>query len=231
MMTSASTETPASLSQLPNLHDSLPPGSAKVVLKLFGQPDRKLLGMARVHYDAIEQSDFYEDPSPPQEELAECIEAFEESCMEVMSLRTDLAAAMEARKTQRRKLEQAMNRRGNYVQSASLGNPARITHAALRVQKHRSRVGRLPAVEDVRVTPGTSEGEVLLTWGKVRHARLYILQHGPEGGPMVDMVLTGRRKHLMKLPPLHGTAHVFRIAAAGSSGLGGYSPWVKWNPW
>jgi|JI6StandDraft_1071083.scaffolds.fasta_scaffold02999_10 hypothetical protein len=206
-------------------------GHAKVAMKLFGKPNSVLLSMARVHFDAIERSDFYLQPSPSQDDFALRMDAFEESCQEVMALRTALKTAMARRKTERKKLEQAMNRRGNYVQAMSYGNAARIISAAMRVQRHRTKVGPLPSPKEVQVTPGKSENEVVLTWGKVKHAHHYYLQHGPEGGPMEDMVLSGRRKRTLKLPRLNGVPHVFRIAAIGTPGLGDYSPWVKLNPW
>ena len=74
-----------------------------------------------------------------------------------MALRTALKTAMARRKTERKKLEQAMNRRGNYVQAMSYGNAARIISAAMRVQRHRTKVGPLPSPKEVQVTPGKYE--------------------------------------------------------------------------
>jgi len=206
-------------------------GSAKVAMKLFGKPNSVLLSLARVHYEAIEKSDFYSEPKPSQDDFAFRMDVFEDSCQEVMALRTALKTAMARRKTERKKMEHAMNQRGNYVQYASHGNAARIISAAMRVQRQRTKVGPLPSPKEVQVTPGKYENEVVLTWGKVKHARIYYLQHGPEGGPMEDVSLAGRRKRTLKLPRLNGVPHVFRIAAAGSSGMSDYSPWVKLNPW
>lgn len=206
-------------------------GHAKVAMKLFGKPNSVLLSLARVHYEAIERSDFYLHPSPSQDDFALRMDAFEDSCQEMMALRTALKTAMARRKTERKKMEQAMTRRGNYVQATSNGNAARITSAALRVQRQRTNVGPLPSPKEVQVTPGKSENEVVLTWGKVKHARLYYLQHGPEGGPMENVTLAGRRKRTLNLPRLNGVPHVFRIAACGSPGMSDYSPWVKLNPW
>lgn len=234
MATPEQPEAPASLPATPpvtTLAPVSPFGRAKVAMKLFGRPDSVLLSMARVHYEAIEGSDFYSAPTPSQGEFAFRMDAFEESCQEVLALRAALKTAMARRKAERKRMEQAMNRRGNYVQSASLGNAARITSAAMRLQRPRGKVGPLPAPKDVQVTPGKSENEVVLTWGKVKHARLYYLQHGPEGGPLVEVTLTGRRKRTLKLPRLNGVPHVFRIAAMGTPGQSGYSPWVKLNPW
>lgn len=200
-------------------------------MKLFGKPDSVLLSLARCHYDAIERSDFYSNPTPSQDDFAVRMDTFEDSCQEVMALRTALKTAMARRKTERKKMEHAMNRRGSYVESMSYGNAARIISAAMRVQRRRSKVGPLPSPKEVQVTPGKSENEVVLTWGKVKHARLYLLQHGPEGGLMESLSLSGRRKRTLKLPRLNGVPHVFRIAACGTPGIGDYSPWVKLNPW
>lgn len=208
-----------------------PDGSAKVAMKLFGKPNSVLLSLARCHYEAIERSDFYLEPTPSQDDFALRMDAFEDSCQEVMALRTALKTAMARRTTERKKMAQAMNRRGNYVQYASHGNAAKIISAAMRLQRQRSKLGPLPSPKEVQVTPGKSENEVVLTWGKVKHARLYNLQHGPEGGPMEDVTLAGRRKRTLKLPRLNGVPHVFRIAAIGTPGIGDYSPWVKLNPW
>lgn len=230
MKTSQQPAAPAALlPEPPSAYSASPPpcDGAKVALKLFGRSDMDLLNVARTHYDAIERSAFYTQPSPTQEVLGAEIGSFEADCLDVLRLRTELKEAMARREAGRKSLEHVLNLRGSYVQSTSNGNAQKITSAGMAVQRKRSKTGPLPAPTDVQVVPGVSAGEVLLTWGNVPHARTYHLKYGPEGGPMESLWLTGRRKRLLTLPVRVEAPYVFRIAAVGSPGSSNFSAPVK----
>jgi hypothetical protein len=149
--------------------------------------------------------------------------------MAVEALRTMLKEALARKDALRALLEQTLDQRSCYVQAASNGNRAAMMTSALGVQRKRHKVGPLDPPLGLRVIPGPSEGEVILTWGKVKHARLYNLQHGPEGGPMEDVTLTGRRKRTLKLPRLNGVPHFFRIAACGTGGVSDSGSWRSYR--
>ena len=203
-----------------------PSDGAKVAMKLFGRPDVNLLSFARNHFQAMEDNDRYLEPMPSQATFATVLDAFDESYLEVLALRTALRVALSRKDTCRTQLEQALDQRANYVQAFSNGNKAVMITAALGVQRKRHKVGPLEPPLGVRVIPGPSTGEVIITWGKVKHAKYYMLKYGPEGAHPEHLVLTGRRKRSLMLPVMD-VPYIFSISAIGSSGQSSYSPPVK----
>ncbi|MEQ1748708.1 MAG: fibronectin type III domain-containing protein [Prosthecobacter sp.] len=174
----------------------------------------------------MEYNAHYLEPMPSQATFASVLDAFDKSYMEVQALRTALRTALAHKDTCRTKLEQALDQRGSYVQALSNGNKATMITAALGVQRKRQKVGPLEPPLGLRVIPGPSTGEVIITWDKVKHSRNYILKYGPEGTPPEHLVLIGRRKRRLMLPVMD-VPYIFCIAASGSPGLSSYSPPVK----
>jgi hypothetical protein len=199
---------------------------AKVAMKLFGRPDVDLLSFARIHFLAMADNGYFLEPMPSQETFATVLGDFEGSLMAVEALRTALKEALAHKDALRALLEQTLDQRSCYVQAASNGNRAVMMTSALGVQRKRHKVGPLDPPLGLRVIPGPSEGEVILTWGKVKHATVYLLKYGPEGEVPEVMGLNGRRKRILKLPVLD-VPYVFSIAASGSSGVSSYSPPVR----
>ena len=73
---------------------------------------------------------------------------------------------------------------------------------------------------------GISEGEVTVTWGKVKDALVYHLEYGVEGETPERISMCGRRKRTLMLPRL-GATYVFRMAASGTSGQSNWSAPVR----
>lgn len=217
---------PPSVSRLRTLLAAKPSDGAKVAMKLFGRPDVNLLSFARNHFQAMEDNAHYLEPMPSQETFATVLDAFDECYMEVQALRTALRVALARKDTCRTKLEQALDQRGSYVQALSNGNKATMITAALGVQRERHKVGPLEPPLGLRVIPGPSTGEVIITWGKVKYSKSYMLKYGPEGAAPEHLVLLGRRKRSLMLPVMD-VPYIFSIAASGSAGLSSYSPLVK----
>lgn len=203
------------------------PGNAQVKLSLFGRTVLDLIAFAKQHWDALEDNDLFPDPTPPQDELAAAIADAQAATQEVDLLRTKLRAAVSRRNGRLEKLARQMEQRGNYVQMLSGGDAARILNARLEVRRERQPVRELEPPLNLQVTLNGVAGLAIITWNKVKHARMYLLEYGPEDGPMLQRPITGRRK--VELSDLElGKVYQFRIAACGSAaGQSPWSPWVK----
>lgn len=199
---------------------------AMVTMRLFGRSDQNLLTFGRAHFSAMEDNEHFLEPDPTQDRFGAMLEAFADDCAEVQAMKTALATAVAKKNARRAALIRQLNTRGSYVQSMSRGNNVVITSSALGVQRARKKVGPLPAPLGLQVLQGISEGEVTVTWGKVKHALHYVLEYGVEGEEPKRIPLCGRRKKTLMLPRL-GATYVFRIAATGTSGQSNWSAPVR----
>lgn len=199
---------------------------AMVTMRLFGRSDQNLLTFGRAHFSAMEDNAYFLEPSPSQDKFGAMLDAFADDCAEVQALKTALAAAVAGKNARREALIQQLDQRGSYVQSMSRGNKVVITSSALGVQRERHKVGPLPAPLGLQVLQGISEGEVTVTWGKVKDALVYRLEYGVEGETPERISMCGRRKKTLMLPRL-GATYVFRMAASGTSGQSNWSAPVR----
>ena len=221
----AALETEADLA--PDAIETEPPtasGEAQVKLQLFGRPDDDLAQMTRQHLQKMESNPHFANPMPSQAELTSLLEVFVQDCKDTRNAMNHVRMLVAQKQKSRRRLEQALNRRGNYVQLASGGNPDAIHSTAFDTRRKRQTVSQLEAPTDIQAIPGHNAGSMILTWEKVKHAKFYRLEYGPVDGPLVEVPLTGRRrKELQGLEV--GRMHRFRLAAIG--GATGQSPWSE----
>jgi hypothetical protein len=200
------------------------PGGAQVKLQLFGRPDDDLAQLGRSHFEKMENNPHFPRPLPSQMELEKLLEDFTQDCKDTRNAMNHVRMLVAQKLKSRRKLEQALNRRGHYVQAESRGDPAAILSSAFSIRRQRQAVASLAAPADLRVTPGTEPGSVILTWAKVGQAKLYRLEYGPTDGPKTEIPLTGRRRKQLAGLEI-GRMHSFRIASIG--GMTGQSPWSE----
>ncbi len=199
---------------------------AQVKLALFGKPIPELLSYAGSVHSAMEDNEFYPDPQPPQDELAVAIEDAKAADLEVMGLQTQLAAAFSRRDALVETLLEKLNQRGRYVQLRSGGNTRRILSAGIDVRRDRRPVGELDVPTGLYVELGGTAGAAIITWDKVKNAKMYMIEYGPIDGPKVNHPVSGQRKLILGELPL-GEMYKFRVCAmGGTTGKSDWSPWV-----
>jgi hypothetical protein len=199
----------------------------QVKLALFGRPILELLSYAGLLYDSMENNEFFPDPQPPQDELAAVIAEAKASTLEAECLRGSYAAAVARRNEIIEKLTLRLDQRGNYVQMRSGGNSPRILSAGIDVRRDRRPVPPLEPPTGLYVELSGTAGVATVTWNKVKHAKLYMMEYGPEDGPMVQRAVPGQRKLVFDDLPL-GEIYQFRVRAmGGATGQSSWSPWAK----
>lgn len=202
-------------------------GGALVKLQTFGRPIPELLSFAQNMFNMMEGNAYFSEPQPPQEEFGALVAEAKAATAKASQLKTLFTTAITGRDQAITRLKAAIDKRGSYVQAASMGIANRIYSAGVGVRKERRKVGPLDPPTGLMVEVGQALGTMTMTWAKVKHARAYVLEYGPVDGPMIQKTLVGLRKH--KLSDLTvGTLYQFRIAAiGGSEGQSAWSPWVK----
>jgi hypothetical protein len=199
----------------------------RVKLALFGRPIPELLAYADTVYSAMEDNEFFPDPQPPQDELAAMIEAAKASTLEADNLKSSYAAAVARRDEIICKLTLKLDQRGNYVQMRSGGNSPRILSAGMDVRSPRRPVPELDVPTGLYVELNGTAGVAIITWDKVKHARMYLIEYGPVDGPYVQRPVAGQRKLKLDNLPI-GEMYQFRVRAmGGATGQSDWSPWAK----
>lgn len=202
-------------------------GGALVKMETFGRPIPELLLFAQKMFNMMEGNEHFPEPQPPQEEFGELVDLASAAAQSAALAKIDYAAAIAVRDEVIERLLAAIDKRGNYVQAASLGIASRICSAGLGVRNERRKVGPLEPPTGLSVEVGVSIGTMMLTWNKVKKARAYVLEYGPVEGPITQKTMVGLRK--LSLSDLTvGAIYQFRMAAiGGSEGQSPWSPWVK----
>ena len=151
------------------------------------------------------------------------------------SAAADLAVqqAITERNTAIEALVAGLNAEAAYVESISGGDTAKIQSAGMEVRAEASPVGLVDQPEDLATTAGDSEGEIDLSWDKVRGASSYEIQTSPD--PITATSWTHRTSVTKSSVTLNGLATGsrcwFRVRAVGSAGPGAWSdPAVKTVP-
>ena len=200
-------------------------GDARVKLETFGRPIPELILFAQTMLNMMEGNEYFPDPQPPQDEFGALVAEAKAATRKADQALIAYRAAITGRDQVITRLKAAIDKRGNYVQAASLGIANRISSAGVGVRKERRKVGPLEPPTGLSIEVGSAIGTMTLTWNKVKNARAYLLEYGPVDGPMTQKTLVGLRK--LKLSDLTvGVMYQFRLAAAGGSE--GQSPWSEW---
>lgn len=125
-------------------------------------------------------------------------------------VQNDLEAALDA----------LLTKQTGYVQDKVLGGPVKIKAADLDVRDAAAAVGDLP-VPDFTATSGDHDGEIDLSWNRVRGARSYLIEQSPDGQAWKSAGVS--TKSSFTVAGLTSGARMwFRVAAIGAAGQG---PW------
>lgn len=196
---------------------------AKVKLNLRFKNDSEILTFSQQHIAAMAGNANFTTPVPTIVAFQAVYDAYE-AALDAAAIAAEAAKEKTSLKDEARfALERALTDRGSYVDLTSGGNEAKILSANLPVRDAAAPVGPLPAPIDFLATMGDMEGEIDLTWSRVRGAKSYIVQHSANVVPRVwsqSKVVPKSQATITGCTP--GEVCVFRVAAVGTAGQG---PW------
>lgn len=208
-------------------YDSTPPTlkrtrMAQVKLELAQRTDDELKAFAEAHVaDMVDNANF-PTPTPTVVAFVGVLDDFDAKMLAFDQAQTAAREAAQAKDDARVALSQALNDRGNYVQTASAGDEAKILSAGFGVRSPAQPVGPLPAPLDFMPSMGDMPGEIDLTWSAVRGARAYLIEWREQGttGAWSQGMATKSRHSVTGLTS--GKTYTFRVAGIGAAGQG---PW------
>jgi len=175
----------------------------------------------------------FPNPEPPLSDLTDAATNLEaafntanvahQNAMEKTSLMDDADTA----------INNILTKLGNYVDSTSNGDEAKILSSGMSVKAKPVPIGSLPQPTALAATEGDNEGEIDLSWDKVFGARSYVVEYTPDPitptGWKSGGVSTKSSKSISSLQS--GVKYWFRVAAVGAAGQGPWSdPATKYAP-
>jgi hypothetical protein len=175
----------------------------------------------------------FSNPEPPLSDLTDAATNLEaafntanvahQNAMEKTSLMDDADTA----------INNILTKLGNYVDSTSNGDEAKILSSGMSVKAKPVPIGSLPQPTALAATEGDNEGEIDLSWDKVFGARSYVVEYTPDPitptGWKSGGVSTKSSKSISSLQS--GVKYWFRVAAVGAAGQGPWSdPATKYAP-
>ena len=206
---------------------------AKVKLSLQNLTDDELLSLARAHISSMAGNANFTTPSPSAAAYLATTDAFE---AKITAKDNAVAAAKQAtleRDAARDAIEDSTRQRGTYVETTSVGDAIKITSSGFGMKAPAAPVGMPVQTEYLAPSIGDMEGEVDLTWDKVRGANSYMIQKSPDPITGTSWTMGGvSTKSSATLSGLtSGTKYWFRVAAIGAAGQGPWSdPATKMAP-
>lgn len=185
----------------------------------------------KITYGAMVEKSMTDNPNFPEAERL--VKEAALATGELRDARLEAKAAQQAAETMfelqgqaEEKFNDILTRIGLYVENASDGDAAKIESAGMEFFYPGSAppVGLLPAPKALAAVPGAKEGEVKLSFGRVKGSKSYLVEFTADAAARDNWqqagVFTRTRLTVDSLSP--GTKYWFRVAAIGTAGQG---PW------
>ncbi|MDP1590589.1 MAG: fibronectin type III domain-containing protein [Prosthecobacter sp.] len=192
---------------------------AKPKLDLKGKTDTELVAFAQAHVAAMTGNANYATPTPDAAAFAAQITAFNDAITEADSAQQAAQTKTAMKQDVRDLMELALTQRGNYVETASGGDEAKILSSGFDVRSAATPPVVPVAPADLGISMGDHTGEIDLQWTPSKGAKFYIIECAPYNTPRVwqQVKIVTRSSHTVTgLTP--GDTYVFRVKAIGSAG-------------
>jgi hypothetical protein len=175
----------------------------------------------QVHNLMSGNPDFPSPPVPMPEYAAQIEEARNESNL-YNRMWQALAEQLTKRDAAVERMDGSTTRLGRYVEATVGNNPAKILGAGFQPRAARSRIGTPTEPMRFLAKQGDREGNIDVSWGKVRGATVYEVQMSPEDGSDWKTVTMVTRTWATLSELVSGQRMTFRVRAHGTAGFG---PW------
>jgi hypothetical protein len=192
---------------------------ARVKLNLRSKNDTELQQFAETHQTEMENNPHFIVPDPSDAVYGETLERYAAKVDEVESaFATYLAKSVEKNQA-REEMTEVLTKRGNYVENASDGDPAKILSAGFEVRHENRNPIDLTAPDYLRATLGDHNGEIDLTWEPVKGAKTYIVEvRLDEPGATYQQARFTTRSSATIAGLQSTRTYVFRVKAVGAKG-------------
>lgn len=195
---------------------------AQIKLDFKGKTPEELVNIFTEIINAMTGNPAFPTPNPTLAVLIATRDLLLTRINDVKAKENAWRAAIAARDTQEDVSVDLFTLLSSYVQNASGGDEVKILSSGYQVRSTATSSSPLTAPQDLRATSGDNEGEIDLTWDRVRNASSYEVQCREQGAPEWQPVKTVTQSRLTIENLTPGKTYTFRVRAIGAQGAG---PW------
>jgi fibronectin type III domain protein len=161
-------------------------------------------------------------PAPPLASITSAATALETAINVAIAKRAESKLSTTQMHDAQKALALLITQEGNYVQSASGGDAAKIESAGFEVRNPPAPIGDLPAPADLELDANVNPGHMGMRWTPVTGAASYVVERAPDGTAPLDYSSvanpTSAKAEVNTMTS--GTRYWFRVAAVGAAGVG-----------
>jgi len=199
---------------------------ARVTLNLSDLPIPEKVQKARRVVKAMTGNPKFPKPDPTLEKVTTDANALAAAYNDALAARETAARLTGVQNDKDAALDATLTALGGHIQAVSGGDAAVIESVGVDTKAPNRPVGDLPAPSNMTATAGDRDGEMDLSWDRVRGANSYVVEmcEDVEKGvwvPVPDGLTTKSRLTVTGLKS--GARLWFRAAAVGAAGRGAWS--------
>ena len=197
---------------------------AKVKLNLRSLSTTEKVAKARQILAALSENSDFPTPQPPLAQVIVAADRLDTAYTNVQTAKQALSTKFSILNEEERHLESILRQLAAYIESISGDDETKILSAGLQVRS----VATSPSANaptGLTTKAGNHDGEIDLSWSKVRYAKSYIIERSadpPSATSWVYETVSLRSSAIIR-GLSSGTRYWFRVAAVLSSGTSGWS--------
>ena len=197
---------------------------SKIKLNLSRLTIPEKIALAQKIVAAMTGNANFTSPQPSLTSVTATITNLNTSYTEAQAARSDAKNKTTIQNQMEEALDGALSQLGDYVAGISGDDETKITSAGMDIRAARSAVGDLAAPTGMEASAGDRDGEIDLTWDKVKGAASYVIEQSLDPPTATSWTHAGASTKSQSTVRglVSGTRYWFRVAALGTNGQ---SPW------
>lgn len=197
---------------------------SKIKLNLASLTISEKIARAQQIVSALTGNANFISPQPSLSSVTSAINNLNAAFAAAQTARSDAKNKTTIQSQMEEALDGALSQLANYVESISGDDETKITSAGMDVREAKSAVGDLTAPTGLEAAAGDRDGEIDLTWDKVKGAVSYVIERSadPPTATSWSHAAVATRSQTTVGGLTSGTKYWFRVAAVGTNGQ---SPW------
>jgi hypothetical protein len=205
----------------------------KIKLNLRSMNVTEKIQFARQIVTGMTGNASFTTPDPPLATITTCAIALENAYNDANVAKQDASTKVSIQDDEEIVLDSNLQKLANYVESASDGDETKIQSAGMNLRAKPQPIGDIQQPLGLVATAGDKEGEIDLSWDRVRGARSYVVEQCPDPISASNWKNAAiPTKSSVSISGLtSGTKYWFRVAGIGATGQGPWSdPATKYAP-
>jgi fibronectin type III domain protein len=198
---------------------------ARIRLNLRNLTISEKIAKGRQVVTALTNNASFPTPTPPLSDVTAGLDDLDKASTQVRSAKAEVSSKVGVQDNAEMRVDQLLTQLAGYIESVAGRDDTLIASAGLETKTSRSAPTIPTEPQALSASPGTHEGELLLSWKPVPNAKSYMIESSTDPSNTTGWahlgIATSATKAINNLKS--GTRYWFRVAAIGSGGESGWS--------